>query len=176
MTWELAPPSWEAVATLITGVLAVGAALRIGKIQTAIQARQTKLAEDNLKVQLLQSRTDCINEMREISFGWQMHGRLSHEEWRRFYKLLQNSRLLFPKILIIMMDQAVDLSFNINQLYGRHERYRDDGKTDLAKEMREKAYAEEDKLQEIMPRLVNDLEAHSRIEFWDWNQDQIPLH
>ncbi len=62
--------SWEAFATLVTSVLAVGAAWHVGRNQLEIQRRQVKLTENDLKIQLLEKRTECIVAMREISDAW----------------------------------------------------------------------------------------------------------
>ncbi|WP_397604035.1 hypothetical protein [Sphingorhabdus sp.] len=77
---------WQAIATFVTGVLAVGAAFCVGRKQTKILDRQTELIENDLKIQLLEKRSTCVNSMRKIHFA-SKRGKLSDAEWREFYNL-----------------------------------------------------------------------------------------
>jgi hypothetical protein len=85
--------SWEAFATLVTGLVAVGAAWQVGRNQIEIQKRQIKLTENDLKVQLLEKRSACIDEMREIADAWFRQASLSNEEWARFHTMFRQAEL-----------------------------------------------------------------------------------
>lgn len=51
MAWDLAPPSWEAAATLITGGAAVIAALAVGIRQAGISRRQADIQAEQTRLQ-----------------------------------------------------------------------------------------------------------------------------
>jgi hypothetical protein len=55
-TWELAPMGWDAIATIVAGLIAVYAAYRVGKRQLAITERQNRVAEMALKAELFDRR------------------------------------------------------------------------------------------------------------------------
>jgi hypothetical protein len=159
-------PDWQAIATLITGFLAVGAAWKVSDKQTAILRRQSKIAETDLKIQLLEQRSRCVREMRQISTTWQMHGQLNHDEWRRFHALLQDCQLIFPEDVWNRMSEAVSGVLRINELHDRHERYQ--GRhSDLAAEALDTAFAEEDKIIGMIPQIADDLVRHSKIDLWE---------
>ena len=98
---------WQAIATLVTGVLAVGAAFCVGRRQTEIQNRQTKLIENDLKIQLLEKRSVCVTSMRKIHHAWHREMTLSDEDWREFYLLSQDVLLLYPKNVTKSLDDAM---------------------------------------------------------------------
>lgn len=81
MPWELAPPSWEALATLITGAAAVYAAFRVGRRQTAIAHRQADIQADQARVQ------SQIAEVERIRLRMEMFSR-RHEVYAATFDYL----------------------------------------------------------------------------------------
>jgi hypothetical protein len=158
--------SWEAFATLTTGVVAVAAAWWVGYNQVKLQKRHTTLIENDLKIQLLEKRSACVNSMRDILYAWQRNSRLSEEEWRTFYRLSQDAVLLYPKQMNNKLDQAVDGVFRAKHYYSRSQIYRENGDQSLVKENLQKSFDEEDKLMKIMPELLTEMIEYSRVDFW----------
>jgi hypothetical protein len=159
--------SWEAFATILTGFAAVGAAWFVGSNQLEIQRRQTALTENDLKIQLLDKRSACVKSMREIHYAWLREMHLSDDDWTKFYSLSQDAILLYPKKVTQKLDKAVDGIFLAKQHYQRSQIYNDRGEQDLASEKLEKSFNEEDKVMKIMPELLDELIAYSRVDAWE---------
>ena len=159
--------SWEAFATLVTGALAVAAAWWVGRNQIKIQHRQIKLIENDLKIQLLETRTDCVNDMREIYHAWMQNAKLTLEEMYKFHKLLERAQLLFPPQISKKLDQAVTATFWAER--HMHRAFDIDISRDQAKahEKLEMSWVEEDKVMKLMPELLNELVEHTRVDAWE---------
>ncbi len=158
---------WQAIATLVTGVLAVGAAFCVGRKQTKILNRQTELIENDLRIQLLEKRSVCVTSMRKIHHAWHREMTLSDEEWREFYLLSQDVLLLYPKNVTKSLDDAMSAIFWAKQHYKRSEQYGEQGKVKEADERLEAAFAEEDKIMKIMPKLLDELIEYTRVDAWE---------
>ncbi len=159
--------SWEAFATLTTGVLAVGVAAWVGFNQVKLQRRQTKLIENDLKIQLLEKRSKCVESMRKISSAWIAHMKLTDEEWLNFHALFREAELLFPPDVTKNLDQALSGIFWAKQHFKRSSQYYERGDTKQAEHRMDDAFAEEDKVMKIMPTLLNELIDHTRIDAWE---------
>lgn len=73
MDWELAPPTWEGVSTLVAGFLAVGGATIVGlrqtgimKKQVAIARRQTDIQEGLANIEGLKLKSDLFDRRFEV--------------------------------------------------------------------------------------------------------------
>lgn len=109
--------SWEAFATLLTGVLAVGAAIYVGTKQTQIQTKQVliqnrlaDLEEFKLREALFEARYAVYNASRKWLVATLKYGRppyptkdleeaqreLEHKLADEFLDALDRSRFLFP--------------------------------------------------------------------------------
>jgi hypothetical protein len=159
--------SWEAFATLTTGVFAVVAASWVGYNQVKIQKRQTQLIENELKIQLLEKRSICVTSMRKIHHAWHREMRLSDEERRELYNLSEDALLLYPTKVSKSLDEAVSAIFRAKHHYDRSERYRTEGKTKEADQDLDAAFAEEDKIMKIMPNLLVELIEYTRVDAWE---------
>ena len=148
---------WQAIATLVTGVLAVGAAFCVGR-------KQIKLIENDQKIQLLEKRSTCVNSMRKIHFASE-RGKLSHDEWRDFYNLSLEATLLYPKDITRLLDEAVSVTFDATEYRRRSEQSRIDGNTKDAERRSQIADKAEDKAMEIMPSLLDKLIEYTRVDF-----------
>jgi hypothetical protein len=158
---------WQALATFLTGILAVVAAVHVGRKQTKIQERQTRLIENDLKISLLETRTKCVSDMREIYWAWMRYAKLSQEEMHKFYKLMEQAQLMFPLAVSKKLDDLVDATFWSEQHYQRSQIYNDRGEQDLANDRLEKSFAEEDKVMKLMPELLKELVDHTRVDAWE---------
>jgi hypothetical protein len=159
--------SWEAFATLLTGVLAVGAASWVGWNQLQLQKRQTRLIENDLKIQLLEKRTICVNDMRDIHYAWMRNAKLSNEEMFKFHKLMEQAKLLFPARVTQKLDEAVSATFWSEQLRRRAYDLSHTGDKASADSKLEQSFAEEDKVFRLMPELLGDLVEHTRVDVWE---------
>ena len=157
---------WQAWATLATGILAVGAAMWVGRRQLEIQKQQTKLAETNLRIQLLEQRSKCISQMREVVSEWSREARLSPESMTKFQFAFQEAELLFSKATAAEMETAMNGLFWTEHWQRRSRQYHELGKETKASETLEKSFLEDDKVFEIMPVLLNKLKDESRVSDW----------
>jgi hypothetical protein len=158
---------WQAIATFVTGFLAVGAAVYVARKQTDIQQRQTRLAENDLKVQLLEKRSACVKSMREIHYAWLREMHLSDDDWKKFYSLSQEVVLLYPKNVAQKLDDAMSGIFWAKQHDTRSQIYHEWGEPDLANVRLEQSFAEEDKVMKIMPDLLEELIEYTRVDAWE---------
>lgn len=165
--------SWEAFAALATGIMAVIAATYIGKRQLILQenqleilSRQTRLTENDLKIQLLEKRTECVIAMREIVNSWARDARLDDDQISQFLQLLRKAELLFPKNLTDKIDDAVMAAMATELFARRSQRCLDEGDEPTSQEFLEKSFEHEDKLFKIMPDLLREIVSQSRIDAW----------
>jgi hypothetical protein len=163
-TFQWLPLTWDAVATFLVGIAAVYAAWKVGENQIEIQQRQTRLIENDLKIQLLEKRAACIDEMRQISDAWFRNADLSNEEWSRFLTLHDKAQLLFSPAVTKKLDEASTAIFHSKRNHSRSREYYKRSKGDKAEEFLEKAFAAENKAMEIMPTLLDELIRHTRID------------
>ena len=162
--------TWQAFATLlaVVGATVVGwRQVGIAKLQAEISARQAKIAETNLRIQLLDRRSDCVNRMRDIHGEWLQDSQLSDESRAIFRQLLFDSELLYSKSVVAEIEKAVGGVFGSKIWANRSRQYGEQGQEERANAMREKSFAEEDKVMEVMPELLNKLKAQTRVEDWD---------
>ncbi len=133
--------SWEAFATLLTGVLAVTAALIVGTKQTQIQTKQVliqnrlaDLEEFKLRQALFEERYKVYNASRKWLVATLKYGRppyptndlseaqreLEHKLADEFFDALDRSRFLFPpgvrEVLFKMWSAGKDLTHSDNTL------------------------------------------------------------
>lgn len=158
--------SWEAFATLAAGLAAVGAAWWVGRNQLEIQRRQLTLIENDLKIQLLEKRSVCVDAMRQISNAWHAQASLSDEEWARFRDLFHQAQLLYPNRVIQKLDNAVSGIFRAKLYHNRSMQYYQRSNDGKGEEFLESAFAAEDKVMKIMPDLLDELINHTRVDAW----------
>ena len=139
----------------------------MGRKQTEIQRRQTALIENNLKVQLLEQRTQCVNDMREIHWGWMRNAKLSDEEKFKFHKLLEQAELLYPTKVSEKLRDAVNASFWSKHNMRRAFDLKKEGDEGRAKEKLEAAWTDDDKVFKLLPELLEDLINHTRVDAWE---------
>ena len=105
--------------------------------------------------------------MRKIFYAWEQKIRLSEDEWKVFYALSQDVILLYPKELTQKLDDAMSGIFWANQKYEQARLEHNRGNPEKAKERREAAFAEEDKVMKIMPDLLPELIDYTRVDAWE---------
>lgn len=166
-TFELLPLTWEAAATFFTGVLAVAAAWNVGRRQTSILDRQTRIAENDLKIQLFEKRSHCVGRMRELCSVWSEEGRLELDQMSEFQSLLFDVQILFPEKLILEFEEAFSSSLCAAQWHQRARYYHDRNNETKAQELFERACKHEDRANDLMPELLTRLKTHTRPDVWD---------
>ncbi len=159
--------SWEAFASLSTGIAAVLAACYVALRQSDIQLRQTKLIENELKIQLLEARTKCVSDMREIYWAWMRNAELSQEEMHKFYRLMEQAQLLFPLAVSQKLDDAVSATFWSKQHKSRAYDLNSSGEKIQADEKLDLSYSEQDKVLKLMPEVLIELVNHTRVDAWE---------
>ena len=164
---------WEALATLLTGLMAVVGAVIVGRRQllisdkqTEILDRQTRLQETSIRVDLLDRREACVDMLREIVQEWSQNSTLSDEKWKLFHNLLQRAQLLYPQALVQEIIAAVDGLFWEKHWLARAQQYREKGDEATGMEKMDQSFEEGDKVMRIMPTLLDKLIAHSRVADW----------
>ncbi len=93
-------------------------------------------------------------------------GRLSDESWIKFRDMFYEAELIFSKELASELDGTLGGLFWKDHWQRRANRYHELGKEEKAKENLERSFAEEDKVFEIMPTLLDKLVAQSRVADW----------
>lgn len=107
MSIDWASFSWEAFATLATGLAAVIAAGIIGFRQSQIHDRQVALQEQELKVSLLEERLSVYDSVHDF-FGYTLtHGRPADGSYERNYQMaMVKARFLFSDDLNDFLKQV----------------------------------------------------------------------
>ncbi len=130
--------SWEAFSALFTGVAAVGGAIYIGirqtKIaerQTEILSRQTMLAEQELRIQLLEERSACVADMRELVGKWNIT-RLDDGDLDKFRQLSWKAELLYPPEIAEKIKTAFSGTFWSKRLGEKANYHAEAGQSDRA--------------------------------------------
>jgi hypothetical protein len=162
--WEMF--SWEAFATLMTGILAVGAASWVGWNQLQLQKRQTRLIENDLKIQLLDKRIVCVEQMREISDSWSRNTSFSNEEWAKFYLLFRQAELLYPPRVTKKFDDTMKAIFRQKQNNNRSQQHYQKSEENEGDKYLDQAFAEEEKIMKLMPNLLDEIIDDTRIDAW----------
>jgi hypothetical protein len=160
----LVAPDWEAIATLVTGMLAVSAAYFVGRRQLEILGRQNRLIENEQNISLLERRADCVSVMRDVHFSNVQQARLNQDVLGKFYRMVQDAELIFPESLHSEISSMVEIAADAN-LY--HQRATDairDGDIDR----RDKSWLQYDqaqaRLDQELPNLLEKMVRLSRID------------
>ncbi len=115
---------WQSFATLTTGILAVGAAVRIGLRQSQITEQQNdilkmqaKLAETSLKHDLFERRYKVYDAVRAFLLSILQHAQFpSLEEEQRFLRAKHEAQFLFRKELQDFLQRVWEQSNNYRAL------------------------------------------------------------
>ena len=98
---------------------------------------------------------------------WQANVRLEHEQWRNFYSLMEDVELLFPKAVYDDISSAVAGTLWSKRHYDRALKFHKDGKLNEAQERVAKSQEEENRVHDVMPRLLEAMIRHTRIDAWE---------
>ncbi|WP_343546588.1 hypothetical protein [Sphingobium yanoikuyae] len=117
MTWL--PLTWEAVATFLTGIAAVLAALSVARRQERIVSRQidlqneqTKLQELSLRKDVFDKRFDVYVKLREhsaILIRAKHHSDVTFDDYCGFHEAAEKSILLFSRKLHLEIENFATL-------------------------------------------------------------------
>ena len=192
--------SWEAAATLITGILAVGAAIYVGRRQAGIAATQADIQRDQLRIQEelrkleeLKLRTELFDKRVEVYdatrdwIGWivayaktpgsRLDGKPPTEESRKvardFNHGVDRSRFLFRPEVFIKLNKLRRDGLALNLAQNRYTRSRSDA-------AREKAVDDENEILQALSVFDGDLsrafgdELTLSIHGTVWENDPAP--
>ncbi len=84
------PIDWQALTTLITGIVAVGGAVLVAN-------RQIELRRNEVRVTLFQQRQSVLKRFRELAGEWQVGARLKDEKMRNFSAVVKDIELIFDE-------------------------------------------------------------------------------
>ena len=173
--------SWEAFATLATGVTAVVAATVIGLRQTDISAKQTKILDlqnklakesadrdyhilrQRFRLDLLDRRLELVQEFKRLWVQWSMQGNLDESQWRDLHKVFESAQLLYPDDISADLNIALDnlmkerISEKRNVDYGR----RGDGAR--AKKYLEDSFKYNDDAREVMSNMLDRIVQETKV-------------
>lgn len=96
---------WGALATLATGVMAVGAALWVGY-------RQTEIQRDQVKLGLLDKRFTVIGELRDLDNFFSGREQLDADKYRHLLDTFNLAQAIFPDSLHVQITEAYNASVN----------------------------------------------------------------
>ena len=174
--------SWEAFATLATGILAVAAAAWVGYGQLKLQRRQTELLEaaerrsndlfaleqwsriQTNNLALLDRRIKFIESFRVIFTDWSMHGQLSQSNLNLLRELGQAAILIFdPDKSDAIFECFIKLSES-QRLKIRATQYQERNRIEQSQIDFDKAYKLEDEAASLIPKIFEQIQQHSRID------------
>lgn len=170
--------SWEAFATLTTGLAAVFAAWRVGHRQLALLAEQQKFTVEQarqardlkfqeLRITLLDRRIECIKRMREIESDFLREAKVKSERLPDLTFLIHNCILIFPGSITQDLDKILTASILSRSHFERSRHYNSIQNEPKASEFLEKGFSEEDTVMALMPKMTERLIEFTRINDWD---------
>ena len=158
---------WDAVATFGAGLMAVFAAWNIGRRQNGILARQTIVAENDLKIQLFERRSACLNELRRLYYLHSTNGKLEIEDIRTFQELMFAAQVLFPIEIVSRFEETFSETHGAFQKHDRSQLYFKRGENERGEKFREEAWEHDDRVFKLLPELLEGLKAETRPDVWD---------
>lgn len=178
---EWLPFSWEAFATIFTGLAAVVGAIVIGLKQSKIAQKQADIQESqrkdvnaareqdrllqfqNYQVSLLDRRSEFVQKFRTVWTKFLQDGTLSDEDWRELVRIFHTAQLIYPTSIVADLDRA---SFSIMRAKLHNKRadhYHQTGQEDRAQEQLDKAFAADDTAIEVMQKLLDRVVEATRV-------------
>lgn len=174
MDFQWLPLTWDALATLLTGLAAVGGATFVGHRQVSISERQLliqqsqaehdrQIRSNQLKLELLDRRSSCLLQVRSVNQALLQNGEIRSDDWKTLYEAIQESELIFP---VGQVDGLREVSSaSIRARFSR--RAQNDafkrGDEDQAEKWHARASTNEDLIFEKLPSLVESMVKHSRL-------------
>lgn len=158
---------WQACATAFTGVLAVGAAIYVGQKQIEIQRRQTMLAENSIKVALLDRRITCWETIRVAIADLSGGGVENFNDHRKLYEAIKVAEFLFPDEVVKPIRDVSDNVYkaeNANRLVDAAARRGDEPARQKALD---RLFEIQHSIWDSLPGLADRLIAVSRIDLGD---------
>lgn len=116
--------SWEAFATLVTGILAVGAAVWIGQKQIKITNRQVALERLKMRSDLFDRRVEIYGAVRDWFQNFIANGGAENPEMqRRFREAIYMSEFLFRSEVTIRLREwyVLGVRHHAQLLSNRHD-------------------------------------------------------
>lgn len=159
---------WQALATLATGGMAVCAALWVGKKQTEIQRRQTQLAENDLKIQLLDRRFECMEGIRQFRSAFMsptIDGpRLSNQQSDDIRSTIRLAEFIFSASTVENIRKALHLIEQADHFRRKANTAQISNNTLAHQSALDQELACEQSLFDALPPLVDELVRAARID------------
>jgi len=156
---------WQAWATLATGLMAVGAALWVGKRQTEILEGQNKLKEDENRIELLKYRSDTITKLKYF-MGAHAFGKseIPYEDWSQAYDNLIAAELIFPRDLTEIFRECLQQI----RYHRKHFKHADDAwnrhEKQESSETEIKTLDKQLETMNVLENLLNQMIDHARVD------------
>ena len=172
--WELAPPSWEALATLVTGAAAVTGAVIVGKRQVSLQKTQTELIQlqadserefrtTEIKLNLLNRRADLIALIREVNQTFIQNAKLEQEDLSKLISAMNEAQLIFPKQFYGTLQNVLVNAIRSQSKFWLSESRHKQGKETEARNAMDEAFAMEEKVFDELPSVLESLIEHAAV-------------
>ena len=172
MNWL--PITWDAVATFATGFLAVGAAWWIGLRQTELMRQQHRdaaaqnqanlfLQQQSLRIELLDRRSTCIDQIRPFWTEYAIKGDLSAASINLLKPALWNAELLFSNEISTRIRDVIHSQTLLLQRKTTTEFYHQQGNSELANKWLERVFESDDAVYKAIWTLLDDMIAETRL-------------
>jgi len=166
--------TWDAVATFVTGLLAVGAAWWVGLRQTdlmrqlqgeaAIQNKASLfLQQQSLRSELLGRRAKCIEQIRPFWAEYAINAQLSKESISLLKPVLWDAQLLFSAEISNRLGDVIHSHMLANHRRETAEYYQNLGNSETATQWREKQFESDDAVYKAIWTLLEDMIAETRL-------------
>jgi hypothetical protein len=173
--------SWEAFATLATGLAAVVAALVVGWRQTGIAGRQNdQLAQQSeyarqtaerdyllqaqaFRLALLSERKLVLEEFRRLWGVWIQNATLQDEDWNALRRVLHQAQLVYSHDLSQKIGRALDGTLTERRMHERANQAHARGDGEKATEYLERAFKAEDEVSEVMMKLLAEMIGETQV-------------
>jgi hypothetical protein len=178
---EWLPFSWEAFATIFTGLAAVVGAVVIGLKQSKIAQKQADIQDaqrkdvnaareqdrllqfQNYQVSLLDRRSEFVQKFRTVWTKFLQDGTLSDEDWRELVGIFHTAQLIYPTAIVVDLDRASTSIMRAKLHNRRADSYHQSGQETKAQEQLDKAFAADDTAVEAMQKLLDRVIDASRV-------------
>jgi hypothetical protein len=166
--------SWEAFATLATGLAAVASATYVAVRQGRILSKQNeliaqqarddlRLRKQSLKLELLRERIACLDRVRNVTAFWWQQARLDETHRNELRTAIREAEVLYSGDVTEAIQNALKASI----VYDLHERRArsdaESGQEEKAMQHWNKAFKEEDDLMVIMQDLLPKMTQQTRV-------------
>ena len=147
---------WGAIATLASGIMAVGAALFVAR-------KQQRIKEQELRLSLLNERRLLIQRMRDFSSRLYTAGSLDEPVVREFYQSVRDCRLFFDPHTAQEIESCFDYAWSLVAAKVSVRAYSEEGMHDERREEVVKLNSALRDLTTNLPKAIALMEEKTRV-------------